>query len=112
MPILKCVNFFFKRIEWLGLERSGVATELNSWALHSQLCFCLLMCVCMFACVFLCALQGQFLLDTTDFHKMGQVVGSLSLKTVVVQEGGYGMEVLSGNVKAFLLGVQGLPLEK
>lgn len=43
---------------------------------------------------------------------MGEAISSKmsSVPLVVVQEGGYGVDVLANNVKAFLMGMQGIPL--
>ncbi|EGD72726.1 histone deacetylase superfamily protein [Salpingoeca rosetta] len=60
--------------------------------------------------------EGQFLLDTADFHQMGAKISAAFATTpiVVVQEGGYSVagenNVLSVNVKAFMYGLQGIAL--
>lgn len=48
---------------------------------------------------------GTFALTTDDFATAGERIGTLALPTVVVQEGGYAVEVLGSNVTAFLDGL-------
>lgn len=50
---------------------------------------------------------SRFRLQALDFAKMGAIVGQLGLPTVVLQEGGYAVEALGGNVVNFLSGVAG-----
>jgi acetoin utilization deacetylase AcuC-like enzyme len=45
---------------------------------------------------------GLFDLRRADFTTMGRLVAALGLPTVVVQEGGYGLERIGGDVAAFL----------
>lgn len=45
---------------------------------------------------------GNFKLDTPDFFELGEVIRSLSVPTVILQEGGYAVDELGQNVAAFL----------
>jgi acetoin utilization deacetylase AcuC-like enzyme len=47
-----------------------------------------------------------FKLDTPHYHAIGELLGSLHLPTVVVQEGGYCAAQLGTNVANFLLGLR------
>eukprot|EP00055_Hartaetosiga_balthica_P011119 m.49639 g.49639 ORF g.49639 m.49639 type:complete len:412 (+) comp7462_c0_seq5:228-1463(+) len=51
--------------------------------------------------------EGGFLLDTPDFEEMGYAIRTAfpTKRICVIQEGGYGLEVLDKNVKAFLKGL-------
>lgn len=52
--------------------------------------------------------EGEFLLDEADYVTMGQIIRAGGHKRmVVVQEGGYGLDVLGRNVVAFLRGITG-----
>ena len=43
---------------------------------------------------------------TTDgFRRQGELVAELGLPTVVLQEGGYDVDAIGDNVRAFLLGI-------
>ena len=48
---------------------------------------------------------SKFLLKTKDFTTMSSRIGALGLPMVVVQEGGYAVEAIGGNVAAFLEGL-------
>jgi acetoin utilization deacetylase AcuC-like enzyme len=50
---------------------------------------------------------GGFRLPTEEFAKMGEAVRQLALPTVVVQEGGYNVDVLGECVTGFLDGLEG-----
>lgn len=45
---------------------------------------------------------GSFCLETNDFFHMGEVLRSLKLPTVIIQEGGYESTSLGTNVRTFL----------
>lgn len=48
---------------------------------------------------------GVLKLEVEDFYDIGRQVRSLSVPTLVVQEGGYAMEVIGGCLSAFLAGL-------
>eukprot|EP00056_Hartaetosiga_gracilis_P013795 m.231910 g.231910 ORF g.231910 m.231910 type:complete len:423 (-) comp13900_c1_seq5:2722-3990(-) len=52
--------------------------------------------------------EGSFLLDTADFEGMGEAIRTHfpNLRIAVIQEGGYGLDVLGKNVVAFLKGIR------
>ena len=47
---------------------------------------------------------GTWPLRTTDFHANGNIIGSIGLPTLIIQEGGYKTQVLGKNAKAFFSG--------
>jgi acetoin utilization deacetylase AcuC-like enzyme len=54
---------------------------------------------------------ADFTLTTADLHEMGRQVGRLGRNLVVLQEGGYNLEHLGANARAWLRGVQDLELD-
>ncbi len=50
---------------------------------------------------------GGFTLQPEDFLPIGEVIGSLGLPTVVVQEGGYVVELLGRCAEALVAGLRG-----
>jgi acetoin utilization deacetylase AcuC-like enzyme len=48
--------------------------------------------------------QSQVAVTTGGFRRLGGVIGSLDLPTVIVQEGGYHLESLEANARAFFEG--------
>ena len=48
-----------------------------------------------------------FRLVADDFPRIGAAIGTLGLPTLVVQEGGYGLDVIGRNVVNVLRGVEG-----
>ena len=48
---------------------------------------------------------GSWLLEAADFEKIGQIIGSLGLTTLTVQEGGYDTRVLGTNALHFFRGL-------
>ncbi len=51
--------------------------------------------------------QGTFDLDTRDFERIGNIIGSLGLKVLTVLEGGYDSRVLKDSILAYLEGIYG-----
>lgn len=50
---------------------------------------------------------GVLTLDSGDFAAIGEAVSRLDLPTLIVQEGGYGIDVLDPSLTAFLQGLGG-----
>jgi acetoin utilization deacetylase AcuC-like enzyme/GNAT superfamily N-acetyltransferase len=48
---------------------------------------------------------GSWTLEAEDFESIGQMIGSLRLPTLVVQEGGYDTRILGINARSFLTGL-------
>ena len=48
--------------------------------------------------------SGSFRLTRKGFHRMGEEIAALGLPTLLVQEGGYNLRHLAGNVTSFLQG--------
>ncbi|MBL7139243.1 MAG: histone deacetylase family protein [Bacteroidales bacterium] len=47
---------------------------------------------------------GSWSLNTADFHRNGELVGELKIRTLIVQEGGYDNRVIGTNVRNFFTG--------
>ncbi|HWG91504.1 MAG TPA: histone deacetylase family protein, partial [Candidatus Thermoplasmatota archaeon] len=48
--------------------------------------------------------SGAFRVSKRGFHAMGETIASLGIPTLLVQEGGYNLRHLGGNLEAFLSG--------
>ena len=48
---------------------------------------------------------GGFHLQGQDYYEMGKLIGSSSLPTVVIQEGGYKLDIVGEAATNFLLGL-------
>jgi acetoin utilization deacetylase AcuC-like enzyme len=53
---------------------------------------------------------GDLALTTAGYHEMGRRVGSLGKRLVILQEGGYHVDDLGANARAWLRGAEGRPL--
>ena len=51
-------------------------------------------------------------LTTEGYTRIGERVGALGLPAIVLQEGGYHVESLGENVRAWLRGLEGLPASR
>jgi acetoin utilization deacetylase AcuC-like enzyme len=51
--------------------------------------------------------QSKVAVSTEGFGKLGQAIGALDLPSVIVQEGGYHLESLEDNARAFFGGFMG-----
>jgi acetoin utilization deacetylase AcuC-like enzyme len=48
---------------------------------------------------------GSWNLEAKDFESIGQIIGSLRLPTLAIQEGGYDTRVLGINARSFFTGL-------
>lgn len=51
--------------------------------------------------------QAKVSVTTEGFSRLGQAIDALNLPTLVVQEGGYALDALEKNARAFFLGLLG-----
>ncbi|HET7517481.1 MAG TPA: histone deacetylase family protein, partial [Actinomycetes bacterium] len=50
---------------------------------------------------------GDLALRTADYHALGRMVAGSGLPIVVLQEGGYAIDAIGANARAFLRGLRG-----
>ena len=50
---------------------------------------------------------GDLALRTTDYGELGRMVGGSGLPIVALQEGGYAIDAIGANARAFLRGLRG-----